>query len=85
MMPVRAHAAIAKMMQVDDGLTQALRNRAPMPTPKLQPEQLESFFAAGYQQRQLLEIVLGVAQKVMSNYINHLADTPLDERFADFA
>ncbi len=98
---VPAHAAIAKMMKVDDALTAALRNRQPMPNAKLQAlhdttllivrnrgrvdeTDISSFYAAGYTQKHLLEVVLGLAQKVMSNYINHLADTPLDERFASF-
>jgi alkylhydroperoxidase family enzyme len=98
---VPAHAAIAKMMKVDDALTAALRHRQPMPNAKLQAlhdttllivrnrgrvdeADIASFYAAGYTQKQLLEVVLGLAQKVMSNYINHLADTPVDERFAAF-
>lgn len=98
---VPAHAAIAKMMSVDEALTAALRNREPMPTPKLQAlhdmtlsivrkrgmvdeAEVEKFYAAGYAPKQLLEIVLGLAQKVMSNYTNHLADTPLDDRFKPF-
>lgn len=48
-------------------------------------EQVDAFFAAGYEQRQLLEIVLGCAQKVMSNYVNHIAETPVDEPFKAFA
>ncbi|MCI2282460.1 carboxymuconolactone decarboxylase family protein [Colwellia sp. MSW7] len=48
-------------------------------------EQLEKFFAAGYGKQQLLEIILGLSQKVMSNYTNHLADTPVDEPFKKFA
>ncbi len=47
--------------------------------------QLDKFYAAGYGQRQLLEIVLGLAQKVMSNYTNHLAETPVDKVFEKFA
>ncbi|MCV6588085.1 MAG: carboxymuconolactone decarboxylase family protein [Marinobacterium sp.] len=47
--------------------------------------QLNAFYAAGYGQQQVLEIILGMAQKVMSNYTNHVADTPLDERFKAFA
>lgn len=43
-----------------------------------------AFFETGYTQRQLLEIVLGISQKVMSNYINHLAQTPIDEPFQKF-
>ena len=46
---------------------------------------VEAFYAVGYEPRQLMEIVLGLAQKVMSNYINHLAETPLDEPFKQFA
>ena len=47
-------------------------------------EEVSAFYAAGYSSKQLLEIILGLAQKVMSNYVNHLADTPLDERFRPF-
>jgi len=43
-----------------------------------------AFFNAGYGQRHLLEIVLGISQKVMSNYVNHLAQTPVDEAFKKF-
>ena len=39
-------------------------------------EQIDAFFAVGYAQQQLLEIVVGLSQKVMSNYTNHLAKTP---------
>jgi len=46
---------------------------------------IQKFFAAGYGQRQLLEIILGLSQKVMSNYTNHVANTPVDEPFKKFA
>ncbi|WDE05661.1 carboxymuconolactone decarboxylase family protein [Thalassomonas viridans] len=45
---------------------------------------IEKFYAAGYQHKHLLDIVLGMSQKVMSNYINHLAQTPVDAPFQDF-
>lgn len=51
----------------------------------LTDEQQQQFFASGYGVQQLLEVILGVSQKVMSNYINHLAKTPLDEAFKPFA
>jgi alkylhydroperoxidase family enzyme len=38
----------------------------------------DAFLAAGYTQRNVLEVVLGVATKVMSNYTNHIAHTELD-------
>ncbi|GAA1948578.1 carboxymuconolactone decarboxylase family protein [Microbacterium aquimaris] len=41
-------------------------------------ETVQTFLDAGYTQRQVLEVVLGIAQKVMSNYTNHLANTPID-------
>ncbi|KXJ51018.1 MAG: carboxymuconolactone decarboxylase [Thalassospira sp. Nap_22] len=47
--------------------------------------ELDAFYAAGYGQQQVLEIILGLAQKVMSNYINHVAETPVDEPFQRFA
>ena len=46
--------------------------------------QLAAFYAAGYGQRQVLEVILGLAQKVMSNYTNHVAETPVDRSFAPF-
>lgn len=46
---------------------------------------LERFYDAGYEQKHILGILLGMAQKVMSNYINHIAKTPLDEMFQPFA
>ena len=51
----------------------------------LSEEQKEKFFAVGYGNRQLLEIVLGLSQKVISNYTNHLAKTSSDKAFENFA
>ncbi len=45
---------------------------------------LSAFYDVGYENRQLLEIVLGISQKVMSNYINHLSETPVDKAFESF-
>lgn len=51
----------------------------------LSEQQKQRFFAAGYNQRHLLEIVLGLSQKVISNYTNHLAETPVDKVYEKFA
>ncbi len=40
-----------------------------------------AFLEAGYTEGQVLEVVLGVGFKTLSNYTNHLAHTPLDEAF----
>ena len=39
---------------------------------------VDAFLAAGFTRRNVLEVVLGVATKVMSNYTNHLVHTQLD-------
>jgi hypothetical protein len=43
-----------------------------------------NFFVAGYERRHLIEVILGLSQKVISNYVNHLADTPVDKPFQKF-
>lgn len=40
---------------------------------------VEAFLNAGFTKRQILEVILGTAQKIMSNYTNHLANTPIDK------
>lgn len=40
--------------------------------------QVEAFLAAGYTRRNVFEVILGVATKVMSNYTNHIVHTPYD-------
>ncbi len=42
---------------------------------------LQSFINAGYTKQNVLEVNLIIALKTISNYTNHLADTPLDEGF----
>lgn len=42
---------------------------------------LKRFLAAGYSKEQALEVVLGVVQKTLSNYANHLLKTPLNSQF----
>jgi alkylhydroperoxidase family enzyme len=45
---------------------------------------VDRFLEAGFTKRQVLEVVLGVSQKVMSNYVNHIAETPVDKPFEKF-
>ena len=44
----------------------------------IEPSALSAFFAAGYSEQQALEVILGLATKLMSNYTNSIAQTPLD-------
>jgi len=48
-------------------------------------DDLEHFAAAGYGQRHLLDVLTIVALKTLSNYLNHIAHTPLDRQFASQA
>jgi alkylhydroperoxidase family enzyme len=99
---VPAHTGIAKMMKVDDAITEALRNETILKNTKLEAlrsmtlaivknrgqvsqEDLTAFYAVGYEERQILEIILGVSQKVISNYTNHIANTPVDAPFQAFS
>jgi len=52
---------------------------------ELEDKQLDAFYAAGYTQRNVLEVILGLSQKVMSNYTNHIAKTPVDKVFEVYA
>ncbi|MGE6793374.1 alkylhydroperoxidase AhpD family core domain-containing protein [Pseudomonas guineae] len=52
---------------------------------ELEAAQLDAFYAAGYSQQNVLEVILGLSQKVMSNYTNHIAQTPVDQAFQVFA
>jgi alkylhydroperoxidase family enzyme len=45
-------------------------------------QDVESFEAAGYGPRHLLDVLRIVALKTLSNYTNHIAHTPLDPQFA---
>ncbi|MCV6593785.1 MAG: carboxymuconolactone decarboxylase family protein [Silicimonas sp.] len=48
-------------------------------------EQAQAFLEAGFTRQNILEVVLGLSQKVMSNYVNHLARTPVDPVMEKFA
>ncbi len=48
-------------------------------------EQFEAFIAAGYSDRAVLEIVLAIAVKTISNYSNHVLHTEVDAAFQAYA
>ena len=47
--------------------------------------ELQTFFDAGYGHRAVLDVILALAQKTMSNYVNHVAQTPVDDAFKPLA
>ena len=45
---------------------------------RLSDADTQAFLAAGYDNRAILDVILGAAVKLISNYTNHFANTPLD-------
>jgi len=92
-----AHSGLAKMIGMSPEDIEALRNGTLLREPKLQAlhhftgrmvqargwvedHEIESFMAAGYGKQQVLEVIL-ITVKVIHNYTNHIAKTPLDDVF----
>jgi|TARA_R110002096_G_scaffold436105_1_gene668181 alkylhydroperoxidase family enzyme len=98
---VPAHTAVAHMMGVEEMLSNALRDGKALPEKletlrnftlkilrqkgRLSESDVETFLAAGFTKQNIFEVILGVSQKTMSNYVNHIADTPIDKGFQKFA
>jgi alkylhydroperoxidase family enzyme len=68
-----------KLQALQDATLSIVRNRG-----HISDEELDTFYAAGYEKQHVLDIILGVSQKVISNYTNHIANTPVDTSFEDF-
>jgi uncharacterized peroxidase-related enzyme len=47
--------------------------------------QADAFLSAGYEEKQIMEIILAVAVKTLSNYSNHVFHTELDDVFKPYA
>ena len=45
-----------------------------------EPE-VKAFLDAGYTRAQIFDVLVGVGMKTLSNYTNHIAETPLDAAF----
>lgn len=44
-------------------------------------EIIQDFIAAGYKKEQVMELLLGIALKTISNYLDHISPTPVDPAF----
>ena len=69
-----------KLQVLHDFTLKVVRNRG-----HVTQEDLNTFYEAGYGEQQVLEVILGLSQKVISNYTNHIANTPVDAPFQKFA
>lgn len=45
------------------------------------PELVQAFIAAGYRKEQIMEILLGIAVKTISNYLDHVSPVEIDPAF----
>ncbi len=45
-------------------------------------QEVGQFLAAGFTKQNVLEVLVAISAKVLSNYTNHIAETPLDEAFS---
>lgn len=86
---VRMPPAVLRALRTDEPLPEARlealrRTTAALVARRgwLTDDERTRFTAAGYTEGQLLEVIVGVALKTLSNYTNHLASTPVDAAFA---
>ena len=86
--PADVIQAIRNDRPIADEKLEALRSFAATVIEKrawLSDDDIATFRSAGYSQAQILEVVLAASFKTLSNYANHLAETPLDDAFSSRA
>ncbi len=82
--PTDVIEAIREDRPIGDDRLEALRTFATAVVQRrgwVSDDDISAFLAAGFSRAQILEVVLGVSFKTLSNYTNHVADTILDEAF----
>ena len=83
-LPSKVIRAVAAGQVIEDAKLEALRRYTRQMVEQrghLQEGQLQAFLDAGYSHENALEVITGIALKTISNYANHIMDTPLDEPF----
>ena len=74
-------SAIKAGVPLPDERAEALRRLVSQIVDKrgwLSDADVQAFFGQGYSRSQLLDVMVGVSMKTLSNYINHLADPPIE-------
>lgn len=95
---VAAHTTLAQGAKVDGTVIQALREGGNIDDPRLESlarfaqaivkkqgwatKEADAFLASGFEQQQIMEVVLAAGLKTLSNYTNHLTNPPIDPAFA---
>lgn len=84
--PEQAIEAIRNDGTIADPRLEALRKFVTAAVDKrgwVSEQDIAEFEEAGFERSQVLEVILAISFKTLSNYVNHLADTPLDDAFAE--
>lgn len=77
-------ASVRERRPIADGRLEALRRfatRIVQDRGFVSEADVVAFLDAGFTRAQVLETILGVGLKTISNYVNHIAQTPLDAPF----
>jgi uncharacterized peroxidase-related enzyme len=78
-------AALRDGTSIADSKLEALRvfaEKVNVNRGRLEDGDVETLLAAGYTKQTVFDVVVGTAFKVLSNYTNHISNTPLDQGFA---
>lgn len=83
--PAEVTAALREGTVIPDAKLEALRLFTQILVNKrgwAAKEETEKFLAAGFTSVSILDVLTGIGLKTMSNYMNHVTETPLDEAFS---
>lgn len=83
-LPVEVIQAVREDRAIGDPKLQAFRTFVQAVTDKrgfVSGDETTAFLEAGYTRQNILEVILVIGMKTLSNYTNHLAETPLDGAF----
>jgi uncharacterized peroxidase-related enzyme len=78
-------AALREERKLEDQRLEALRMLAAEIVAKRgwpSADTVQLFLEAGFSEPQVLEVILGVTMKTLSNYTNHISATPVDPQFS---
>ncbi|PKP12752.1 MAG: carboxymuconolactone decarboxylase [Bacteroidetes bacterium HGW-Bacteroidetes-3] len=79
--------ALRNNLPLKDEKLETLRKFAVLLTEKrgwASEEEIAKFLDAGYTRKNILELVVGIGQKIISNYVNHITNTPVDKQVKEF-
>ena len=83
--PTEVTDAIRNSTEIEDAKYRTLSTFSRVMTAKRgnpTQEDIDAFLAAGYTENHILGVIAGIGVKTMSNYFNHVFNTPVDAAFS---